>query len=126
VAGILVGVFILAGAWRIVREAANVLMEGAPRDLDVGGVSAAIAAIPGVQGVHHLHIWCLSSHLTALSCHVVAEDQTISSGGLLVGRVQQELKDRFGISHATIQLESAVHAPTDPLSIQQKEGVARL
>jgi cobalt-zinc-cadmium efflux system protein len=125
-AGILVGVFILAGAWRIVREAVNVLMEGAPRDLDVGEVGVAIAGVPGVQGVHHLHVWCLSSHLTALSCHVVAEDQTISSGGLLVGRIQQALKDRFGISHATIQLESAVHAPTDRLSIQQQEGVARL
>lgn len=125
VAGILVGVFILAGAWRIVREAVNVLMEGAPRELDVGEVSAAIAGIPGVQGVHHLHIWCLSSDLTALSCHVVVEDQPVSLGGLLLGRIQQELRDRFGISHVTIQLESAVHAPTDPLPIQRAEGVAR-
>lgn len=126
VAGILVGAFILVGAWRIVREAVNVLMEGAPRDLDLLAVSEAIAGVPGVRGVHHLHVWCLSSDLTALSCHVVVEDQPVSAGGLLLGRIQQELKDRFGISHATIQLESAVHAPTDPVAIQQPEGVARL
>ena len=125
VASILVGVFILAGAWRIVREAVNVLMEGAPRDLDVREVSVAIAGFPGVRGVHHLHVWSLSSDVTALSCHVVVEDQAVSVGGLLVGRIQQELKDRFGISHATIQLEPAVHAPTDPLSIQQEEEAAR-
>jgi cobalt-zinc-cadmium efflux system protein len=125
-AGILVGAFILIGAWRIVREAVNVLMEGAPRDLDVPAVSAAIAGVPGVRGVHHLHVWCLSSDLTALSCHVVVEDQPVSTGGLLLGRIQQELKDRFGISHATIQLESEVHAPTDPVAIQQPEGIARL
>jgi cobalt-zinc-cadmium efflux system protein len=125
VASILVGVFILAGAWRIVREAVNVLMEGAPRDLDVREVSVAIAGFPEVRGVHHLHVWSLSSDLTALSCHVVVEDQPVSVGGLLVGRIQQELKDRFGISHATIQLESAVHAATDPLPIQQEEGAAR-
>jgi cobalt-zinc-cadmium efflux system protein len=126
VASILVGVFILAGAWRIVREAVNVLMEGAPRDLDVREVSVAIAGFPEVRGVHHLHVWSLSSDLTALSCHVVVEDQPVSAGGLLLGRIQQELKDRFGISHATIQLESAVHAPTDPVAIQQPEGVAKL
>lgn len=125
-AGILVGAFILVGAWRIVREAVNVLMEGAPRDLDLLAVSEAIAGVPGVRGVHHLHVWCLSSDLTALSCHVVVEDQPVSAGGLLLGRIQQELKVRFGISHATIQLESAVHAPTDPVAIQQPEGVARL
>ncbi|HSB68520.1 MAG TPA: cation diffusion facilitator family transporter [Candidatus Methylomirabilis sp.] len=126
VAGILVGVFILAGAWRIIREAVNVLMEGVPRGLAVQAVSAAIARIPGVQGVHHLHVWSLSSDLIALSCHVVVEDQSVSAGGLLVSRIQEELRDRFGISHATIQLESAVHAPTHPLAIQQEEGAARL
>ena len=126
VAGILVGVFILAGAWRIIREAVNVLMEGVPRGLAVQDVSKAVARIPGVQGVHHLHVWSLSSDLIALSCHVVVEDQSVSAGGLLVTRIQEELKDRFGISHATIQLESAVPAPTQPLAIQQKEGAARL
>ncbi|MBI1999684.1 MAG: cation transporter [candidate division NC10 bacterium] len=125
VASILVGAFILAGAWRIVREAVNVLMEGTPRGLRVGEVSAAIAGVPGVQGVHHLHVWSLSGDLTALSCHVVVEDQPLSSGGLLAERIRKELYDRFRISHATIQLEVALPAPADPLPIHHEGGAIR-
>jgi cobalt-zinc-cadmium efflux system protein len=125
VAGILVSVFILAGAWRIVRETVNILMEGTPRGLDVGEVSAAIARVPGVLGVHHLHVWSLSGDLTALSCHVVVHDQPVSSGGLLLERIQRELHDRFGIGHATIQLETAVHAAADPLSIHVEGDTVR-
>lgn len=123
VTGLLVGAFILAGAWRIVREAVNILMEGTPQDLDVEAVSAAIAAVPGVRGVHHLHVWSLGGDLTALSCHVVAEDQPISAGGLLVERIQKELQNQFRIGHSTIQLETAVHAATDALPIHY-EGEA--
>ncbi len=117
VASLVVGVFILAGAWRIVRETLNVLMEGTPRDLDVREVSTAIAEVSGVRSVHHLHVWSLGSDLTALSCHVVVEDQSISSGGLLVERIQRDLLDRFRIAHATIQLEAAAPGPAEPLSI---------
>lgn len=117
VAGILVGVFILAGAWRIVREAVNVLMEGTPRGLDVEEVSAAIAHVTGVRGVHHLHVWSLGSDLTALSCHVVVEDQPVSTGGLVLERIRKELLDRFGIGHATIQLETVVPLAADPVPI---------
>jgi cobalt-zinc-cadmium efflux system protein len=125
VAGILVGVFILAGAWRIVREAVNVLMEGTPRGLDVEEVSAAIAHVPGVRGVHHLHVWSLGSDLTALSCHVVVEDQPISIGGLLVERIRKALLERFGIGHATIQLETVVPLAAEPLPIQHASRVTR-
>ncbi len=116
-ASLLVGAFILAGAWRIVREAVNVLMEGTPPGLDVGEVSAAIAAVPGVRGVHHLHVWCLSGDLTALSCHVVVEDQAVSAGGLLVERIRRQLLERYRISHATVELEAAVPPAADPLPI---------
>lgn len=125
VAAMLVGAFILAGAWRIVREAVNVLMEGTPRGLDVREVGVAIAAVAGVRGVHHLHVWCLGSDLTALSCHVVVEDQPVSSGGLLVERIQRKLQDRFRIGHATIQLETAHPAAADPLPIHHDGEAVR-
>jgi cobalt-zinc-cadmium efflux system protein len=125
VAGLLVGVFILAGAWRIVREAVNILMEGIPRGLDVKEVGAAIAAVPEVRGVHHLHVWSLGGDLTALSCHVVVEDQPVSSSGLLVERIQRELQDRFRIGHATIQLEAAIPAATGPLPIHHEGEAVR-
>jgi len=117
VTGLLIGAFILAGAWRIVREAVNILMEGTPPHLDVKGVGATIAAVPGVRGVHHLHVWSLGGDLTALSCHVVVQDQSISAGGLLVEQIQRELQDRFQIGHITIQLETAIHSATDVLPI---------
>ena len=120
VAGLLVGVFILAGAWRIVREAVNILMEGTPRGLEVEDVGAAIADVPGVRTVHHLHVWSLGGDLTALSCHVVVEDQPVSSSGLLVERIQRELQGRFRIGHITLQLEAAVPAAGDPLPIRSE------
>ncbi len=117
VTGLLIGAFILAGAWRIVREAVNILMEGTPQHLDVKGVCATIAAVPGVRSLHHLHVWSLGGDLTALSCHVVVQDQSISAGGLLVEQIQRELQDRFRIGHITIQLETAIHSATDVLPI---------
>jgi cobalt-zinc-cadmium efflux system protein len=119
-ASLLVGAFVLAGAWRIVREAVNVLMEGIPRGLDVREVSAAIADLPGVRGVHHLHVWALSGDVTALSCHVEVEDQPISAAGLLVERIRSELQERFRIAHATIQLEAPGPQPAQPLAIHRE------
>ncbi len=121
-AGLLVGAFILAGAWRIVREAVNVLMEGSPQGLNVREVSAAIADVPGVLGVHHLHVWSLGGDLTALSCHVEVEDQSISAGGLVVERIRRELHYRYRISHATIQLEAPVAMAAEPLPIHHAHG----
>jgi cobalt-zinc-cadmium efflux system protein len=124
-AGLLVGVYILIEAWRIAREAVNVLMEGTPKDLDLVEVSAAIARVPGVREVHHLHVWSLNEELTALSCHVIVDDQPVSAGGLLVSRIERALRDRFRISHATVQLEPALQQPDTPLSIQQARGASR-
>jgi Co/Zn/Cd efflux system component len=63
--------------------------------------------------------------LTAMSCHVVVEDQSLSSGGLLAERIRRELQDRFRIGHATIQLEAALPAPADPLPIHHEGGTVR-
>jgi cobalt-zinc-cadmium efflux system protein len=106
-----------------VREAVNILMEGTPRGLEVQDVGAAIGAVPGVRSVHHLHVWSLGGDLTALSCHVVVEDQPVSTSGLLVERIHRELRDRFRIGHITVQLETAVPAAADPLPIHH-EGEA--
>jgi cobalt-zinc-cadmium efflux system protein len=129
VISILVGAFILAGAWRIVREAVNVLMEGTPGGLEVEAVSVAIARVPGVRGVHHLHVWSLGGDLSALSCHVVVDDQPVSTGGLVVERIRKELQGRFGIGHATIQLETVIPPAADPVPVHsegQREQAAQV
>jgi cobalt-zinc-cadmium efflux system protein len=116
-ASLLVAIFIFGGAWRILREAVDVLMEGTPRGIDVRDVAAAIEGVVGVRGVHHVHAWALSADLKALSCHIVVEDQPIAAAGLLIEEVRHVLAERFGIGHATIQLESDLPAPTSLLEI---------
>ncbi len=125
VAGIVVGLYILVQAGRIVRDASHVLMEGVPKDLALAEVRAAIARVPGVREVHHLHVWSLSEELTALSCHVVVDDQPVSAGGLLTSRIQGMLQVHFKIGHATIQLEPAIPHPDTPLPIQHAESARR-
>jgi cobalt-zinc-cadmium efflux system protein len=117
VASLLVAVFIFGGAWRILREAVDVLMEGTPRGIDVREVAETVGRVGGVRGVHHVHVWALGAHLKALSCHIVVDDQPVGAAGLLIEEVRHVLAERFGIGHATIQLESDLPAPTTLLDI---------
>ena len=94
------------GSWRIVREAVNLLMEGAPADVDVSAVTAEITRTPHVTSVHDLHVWALSSESTALSMHVVVDDVSLGDAEHIVRDVEHRLCDRFGIGHTTIQVES--------------------
>ena len=124
-ASVLINLVVLAGAWKILSESLNVLMEGAPRGMDLGAVAEAIGRLPGVREVHHLHAWCLSADFTALSCHVVAADQPISEGGLLVAHIRQLLEERFNIRHVTIQLESSMAPAEELLGICPWEHLTR-
>jgi cobalt-zinc-cadmium efflux system protein len=125
VAGLLVAGFIVASAWGILREALNVLMEGTPRGIDVAEVSRVMAEVPGVRGVHHVHVWSLGADLRALSCHLVVADQPVSSGGLLLAEVRHLLSQRFGIAHVTVQLESELPQAGVLLGICGCEAPAR-
>ena len=96
--------FIIYTAWDITHESCNILLEGLPRGIELGRVTAAMAAIDGVLDVHDLHIWSLGSNTHALSSHVLIEDMPPSSSeGILKGLVQ--VLGGFGIHHTTIQFE---------------------
>lgn len=100
----LVGVLIFYGASKLVRESANVLLEGVPRDIDVGQVEKRILAQDGVIGVHDLHVWCMTpTRICALSCHVVVKADVDKRA--LVADLIAMLDDDFGIDHTTIQVE---------------------
>ena len=101
-----ISVLIAAGAWRIVRETVNLLMEGTPREIDLAEVSGEIAGTRRVTGMHDLHVWALSSDETALSVHVVIEDCPLGDAEHVVRDLEQRLCDRFAIGHTTIQVES--------------------
>lgn len=103
----LISVVIIYGAWRLVAESVNVLLEGTPRHIDLASVESVMRETKGVAGVHDLHVWTISSGIEALSVHI-NHDETISHADLLVA-IRDRLNERFGIDHLTIQMETSNH-----------------
>jgi cobalt-zinc-cadmium efflux system protein len=101
-----IAVLIAFGAWGIVRETVNLLMEGTPREIDLAAVTAEIAGTELVTSMHDLHVWALSSDEMALSCHVVVGDCPLGDAEHVVRHLEQRLCQRFDIGHTTIQVES--------------------
>ena len=101
-----IAALIAFGAWGIVRETVNLLMEGTPRQIDLDQVTAEISGTPKVTDLHDLHVWALSSEETALSVHVVVGDCPLADAEHLVRDLEQRLCSKFAIGHTTIQVES--------------------
>jgi cobalt-zinc-cadmium efflux system protein len=104
-ASITIGLLVIHSSWALLREALDILMEAAPAHIDVPAIHREIASLPGVEAVHDLHIWTITSGLVALSGHVVAADD--QAHGPLLQLICDHLHDRLGIDHATIQLEAS-------------------
>ncbi|MGB8931582.1 MAG: cation diffusion facilitator family transporter [Anaeromyxobacteraceae bacterium] len=104
---LLIVVLILFGASRIALEITHILMESVPSHLDVGAVGGAMQAATGVCAIHDLHIWTIASGLYALSAHVVVAGVDIGRNDEILDDVKRILQERFGIDHATIQIETA-------------------
>ena len=102
---VIIGGIILWGAVMLVRESMDVLMEAAPRHVRTEKVIAMITAVPGVEAVHDLHIWTITSGIHALSAHLIIEDQMVSRSGDIIVTVNRELVKAFNITHTTLQLE---------------------
>jgi cobalt-zinc-cadmium efflux system protein len=94
---------ILVGSWRLLRESVDVLLEAAPRHIDFDALRAAIKAIPGVEEVHDLHVWTLTSGYLAMSGHATIRDP--ADHKRVLREVHGRMHDDFGISHVTVQLE---------------------
>ncbi len=123
-AAAVIAVLIIFGTWQLVWEAADILMESTPRHIDLGEVSRALEEWPGVEEIHDLHIWSISSGLFALSVHVVLSDSR--DRDCLTWELEELLAHRFGLDHATIQLEGpGYHNPRicslNPPQLQTKE-----
>lgn len=103
---ILIAGLVLYAAWGLIRDTARILLEGAPRDLDATEINGAIAAHGGVEDVHHLHLWSISSDLPALSAHVVLRGEMDLHQAQAHGdAIREMLAERFGINHVTLELE---------------------
>lgn len=101
-----VALLILFSGWRLLRNANAVLLEGTPRGLTPADVEATMAAVPGVESVHDLHVWSLDGVRHALSVHVVVSGHpTLEEAQLIGTEVKRAVSAPYGIAHATVELE---------------------
>ncbi|MEE1622730.1 cation diffusion facilitator family transporter [Zafaria sp. Z1313] len=112
-AGMLISVLIVPRTLKILREAGSILLETAPKGLDLEDVRAHILALPHVRGVHDLHASLIASGLPTLSAHVVVEDSCFSDGHApqMLDELQRCVAEHFDVSveHSTFQLEPSTH-----------------
>ncbi len=102
---VLIGCIILVGAVILVRESVDILLEAVPKHLAVDDVISMLTTVPGVDEVHDVHIWTLTSDIHALSAHLIIQDQSVSGSAEIVERVNHDLSEQFNITHTTLQLE---------------------
>ena len=100
----LISLIIIFGAWRLIRESVNVLLEGTPAHINLKAVEEAIRRTETVADVHDLHVWTITSGMDALSVHIVLA-KMVSQKDLLQ-TIRAKLHDEFGIDHLTIQMET--------------------
>ncbi|MDX1622643.1 MAG: cation diffusion facilitator family transporter [Gemmatimonadota bacterium] len=106
IASVVIGGLILASSWQLVREAVHILLEGAPRDLDVDALIEDLLGLQGVDEIHDLHVWTITSGYPALSVHVVCSHE--AAGEMVLARVNRLLLQEYGIDHTTIQIEPEI------------------
>jgi cobalt-zinc-cadmium efflux system protein len=102
---LLIAALILWSSIRIIRETLNILLEGAPRGVELPQIRSAMEAVEGVVNVHDLHVWSLGSQTHALACHVTIADIPPSESACILDRLNHTLRERFHINHTTIQFE---------------------
>ena len=102
---LLVAALILIGVVRIVREAADVLLESVPSHMSMPAVRTRMRATTGVVDVHDLHVWTIGSGSHVLTAHVLLEDKRISEASTILRALEHDLHDAFAIHHVTIQFE---------------------
>lgn len=109
---VLIAGLILFSSWNLIREAVDVLMEAVPRHVDVERLAAALRAVPGVEEVHDLHVWTLTTGRYALSAHVVARHRV--GDDALLAAVTDVCWREFGIDHTTVQVEHESRRRDEP------------
>ena len=115
IAALAVSLLMIHGGWGLVRDAGRILMEGAPKGLDPDEIGRVMAAMPGIEEVHDLHVWEVTSGFSALAAHVL-----VAPGDDCHARrreLQHELHERYGLDHTTLQVDHARRAQSALLDI---------
>jgi cobalt-zinc-cadmium efflux system protein len=120
---VFVALLILLGAWRLTRESVDILLEAVPKHIDMAAVHSSILGLDGVDEVHDLHVWTLTSGFLAMSGHAVIREPGRYKE--ILGEIHELMHDRFGISHVTVQVEHRTMYPLrrdEPLNRRRTDG----
>jgi cobalt-zinc-cadmium efflux system protein len=116
---IVIALVIVAGTWSLLKESINLSLDAVPERIDRPAIEAYLIGLPGVSEVHDLHIWAMSTTEVALTAHLVRPGATLDDG--LLAQACSDLSTRFGIGHATLQIESG--DPAHPCTLAPSEVV---
>lgn len=120
IVSLFIALLILVSGWRLVRETISVLLESTPRGLDSDALRRDLVDIPGVQDVHDLHIWTVTSGFVSLSCHAEVTSSDVADE--VLRRATVLLRERYGIRHVTIQPEtSRIHEELEHCCLGEHE-----
>ena len=108
-----VAAIIITGVFRVLRDASDVLLEAVPRGLRVDEVRDAMVGVAGISEIHDLHVWTIGSGALALSAHILVPDKRVSEASAIMRELDGMLRERFGISHVTLQFECETCAVDD-------------
>jgi cobalt-zinc-cadmium efflux system protein len=119
VVSIVIALVIVAGTWSLLRDSVNLALDAVPTHIDHDAIADYLARLPGVTEVHDLHIWAMSTTEIALTAHLVRPQAGLDDGLLM--QACRELTERFGIGHATLQVEAG--DPAHPCALASSEVV---
>ena len=108
IAGLIIALLMIWSGVGVLKDALHIFMQGVPKEIDFDEVLSAVGSIKGVEGIHDLHIWSISSEHVFLSCHVcVSEEKHSREINELVQKINELLEERFKITHSAVQFEYA-------------------
>lgn len=103
VVSVLVGMLVMYSSWQLVRESVDVLLEGTPAHLNIADILKDIGSVGGVNSVHDLHVWSITSEMPAMSCHIIIGNNGDSPS--VLSALSRIMNEKYGIEHTTIQIE---------------------
>ncbi len=123
IASVLIAVMILPQIWNLLREAVDILLEATPADIDLAALEQGVQDVEGVHLIHDLHVWTIASGFVAMSAHLLVEEgvRREQAQQILV-QVGELLRERFGIDHATIQIEYRDLQENEPQLCNQEQA----
>lgn len=118
-----VGVYIIYHTWDVVRQTVDILMQATPRHIDVQEIKQSVEALSQVENIHHLHIWQMDDEHIYLEAHLnISQDLSLSKAQTVRHDVETLLKDKFGISHITLQIEYKGCKDNDDLIVNRSNS----